>query len=146
MSGLGVRCHLSSVRCQVSSLWCQVSPVNYHLSEKAKTRATDKPSRQVSYVTCHVSGIMRQVSCVKFNMSGVTCQVSHVTDHVSHVIYSFFPSMEDPKFLKYVIMHVRIISHDCFFLNFGNFASFHVFHDFSTDSPCPTPSHQLLFS
>ena len=25
-------------------------------------------------------------------------------------------------------------------------ASFHDFHDFSTDSACPTPSHQLLFS
>ena len=127
--GLGVRCHLSSVRCQVSSLWCQVSPVNYHLSEKAKARATDPPSSQVSCVTCHVSGIMHQVSCVRCQVSGVRChvsrvmcQVSHVTDHVSHVIYSFFLAHEYPKFCK--ICHacctrlVRIIAPGCYFAEF----------------------------
>ena len=100
VSGLGVRCHLSSVRCQVLSLWCQVSPVNYHLSEKAKARATDPPSSQVSCVTCHVSGIMHQVSGVRCHVSRVMCQVSHVTDQVSHVIYSFFLAHEHPKFCK----------------------------------------------
>ena len=29
--------------------------------------------------------------------------------------------------------------------NFGNFAIFNVFHDFLTDSDCPTRSHRLLF-
>ena len=98
VSGLGVRCHLSSVRCQVLSLWCQVSPVNYHLSEKAKARATDPPSSQVSCVTCHVSGIMHHVSGVTCHVSHVMCQVSHVTEQVSHVIYSFFLVHEHPKF------------------------------------------------
>ena len=86
VSGLGVRCHLSSVRCQVSSLWCQVSPVDYHLSEKAKARATDLPSSQVSCVTCHVSGIMRQVSCVRCHMSAITCHVSCVRCHMSRIM------------------------------------------------------------
>ena len=107
VSGLVIRCHLSSVRYQVSSLCCQVSPVNYHMSEKAKARITDPPSSQVSYVTCHVSGVMSQVSCVmchvshvRCHVSGVTRQVSHVTYHVSHVIYSFFLTHEEPKFCK----------------------------------------------
>ena len=30
--------------------------------------------------------------------------------------------------------------------NFGNFANFHVFHHYVTDSACPTRSHRLLFS
>ena len=32
------------------------------------------------------------------------------------------------------------------FMNFVNLASFHVFPDFTTDSTCPTHSHQLVFS
>ena len=32
------------------------------------------------------------------------------------------------------------------FWSFAYFASFHEFHDISTDSACPTISHQLLFS
>ena len=88
VSGLGVRCHLSSVRCQVSSLRCQGSPVNYNLSEKAKARATDPPSSQVSCVTCHVSGIMCQVSCVRYQVSHVSCHMSGVTCQVPHVVES----------------------------------------------------------
>ena len=34
----------------------------------------------------------------------------------------------------------------CYFWSFAYFASFHEFHDISTDSACPTISHQLLFS
>ena len=155
VSGLGVRCHLSSVRCQVSSLWCQVSPVNYHPSEKAKARATDPPSSQVSCVTCLVSGIMHQVSCVRCQVSGVTCHVScvrcHMSQimcHMSFIVFSQHTNIQN--FVKYVtrvthavcgLQHMVVI-----FQNFGNFGSFHVFHDFFTDSPCPTPSHQLLFS
>ena len=104
--GLGVRCHLSSVRCQVSSLWCQVSPVNYHLSEKAKARATDPPSSQVSCANCHVSGIMRQVSCVRCHMSAVTCHVSYVRCHMSWIMclmsfIVFSQHMNIQNFVKY---------------------------------------------
>ena len=39
------------------------------------------------------------------------------------------------------LLHLFVIFH-----NFSNFANFHVFCNFSTESACPTRSHQLLFS
>ena len=117
VSGVRFRCQVSPVKCQVSGVISLVSGVTcqFHLSEKAKARATDPPSSQVSCVTCHAPGIMCQVSGVTCRVSCVRCHMSRIMCHMSFIVFSLHMNIQN--FVKYV-MHVRIIAPGCYFSKF----------------------------